>query len=84
MKDEYKNNNKKVQLNLVNKNESTLEVDGIFYAIGFKENLVDISNVKNTKGIFYAGDCSNKHKQVITACGDGCNAALDCIKYLNL
>lgn len=80
----YKNNNKKVQLNLVNKNESTLEVDGIFYAIGFKENLVDISNVHNINGIFYAGDCSNKHKQVITACGDGCNAALDCIKYLNL
>ena len=73
-------NDNKFHLNFNTK--KCLQVDGLFYAIGFKENLVDISNVKNTKGIFFAGDCSNKHKQVITACGDGCNAALECIKYL--
>ena len=78
----YKNNNKKVQLNLVNKNESKLEVDGIFYAIGHRQNLIDISDVHNVNGIFYAGDCISNHKQVITACGDGCKAALDCINFL--
>lgn len=77
-----KNNNKKVQLNLVNKNESKLEVDGIFYAIGHKQNLINISDVHNVNGIFYAGDCVSNHKQVITACGDGCKAALDCINFL--
>ena len=80
--DSLHNNSKKVQLNLINKNESKLEVDGIFYAIGHKQNLIDISDVHNVNGIFYAGDCVSNHKQVITACGDGCKAALDCINFL--
>lgn len=63
----------------------TLNYDGCFYALGFEKNEINEKNAKNNKheNIFYAGDCINeKYKQVITACGDGCKAALDCILYL--
>lgn len=73
-------NNKKVQLNL--SNNSKLEVDGIFYAIGNKPNIINTVDIYDVKGIFHAGDCTSKHKQVITACGDGCREALECIKFL--
>ena len=44
-------------------------------------NIHVVSNCINN--IFYAGDCiDEKYRQVITACGDGCKAALDCVKYL--
>jgi thioredoxin reductase (NADPH) len=36
------------------------------------------------KGIFIAGDSTDKHyKQAVVACGDGCKAALDVIDYLS-
>lgn len=78
----FKKNDDKIQLNLNNSN--TLEVNGIFYALGFSKNEIDTSNIEDTSGIFFAGDYSTKHHQVITACGSGCNAALDCIEYLSL
>lgn len=74
--------NNKIKLNL--SDSSTLEVNGIFYALGFSKNELNISNINDKLGIFFAGDYSNKHHQVITACGSGCDAALDCIEYLSL
>lgn len=74
--------NDKIELNL--SDSSTLEVNGIFYALGFSKNELNISNINDKSGIFFAGDYSNKHHQVITACGSGCDAALDCIEYLSL
>ena len=74
--------NDKIELNL--SDSSTLEVNGIFYALGFSKNELNISNINDKLGIFFAGDYSNKHHQVITACGSGCDAALDCIEYLSL
>lgn len=63
--------------------------DGCFYALGFKQKqLPEIGTVrilgsKYPENIFYAGDCiDTKYRQVITACGDGCKAALNCIEYL--
>lgn len=75
-------NDDKIELNL--SDSSTLEVNGIFYALGFSKNELNISNINDKSGIFFAGDYSNKHHQVITACGSGCDAALDCIEYLSL
>lgn len=75
-------NDDKIKLNFNNSN--TLEVNGIFYALGFSKNELNISNINDKSGIFFAGDYSNKHHQVITACGSGCDAALDCIEYLSL
>lgn len=75
-------NDNKIKLNF--NNLSTLEVNGIFYALGFSKNELNISNINDKSGIFFAGDYSNKHHQVITACGSGCDAALDCIEYLSL
>lgn len=75
-------NDDKIKLNF--NNSSTLEVNGIFYALGFSKNELNISNINDKSGIFFAGDYSNKHHQVITACGSGCDAALDCIEYLSL
>lgn len=74
--------NDKIELNL--SDSSTLEVNGIFYALGFSKNELNISDINDKSGIFFAGDYSNKHHQVITACGSGCDAALDCIEYLSL
>ena len=74
--------NDKIELNL--SDSSTLEVNGIFYALGFSKNELNISNINDKSGIFFAGDYSNKHHQVITACGSGCDAALDCVEYLSL
>ena len=82
--------NKFLGLNIKCKGEEKLYhffFDGCFYALGFEKNNIecinndDISNSINN--IFYAGDCiDEKYRQVITACGDGCKAALDCVKYL--
>ena len=58
--------------------------DGCFYALGFLKNEIpELNKKENNEGIFYAGDCiDEKYRQVITACGDGCKAAIDCISYL--
>jgi thioredoxin reductase len=60
-------------------------VHGIFYALGFKSNKLENKSPNNIKNIFYAGDCvDEKYRQVITACGDGCKAALDAISFLQI
>ncbi len=47
------------------------------------EILVDIGCETNIPGIFAAGDVTNiPHKQVITACGHGCNAGLSAFNYV--
>lgn len=72
-----KNNNE------YNKISSTY--DGCFYALGFNSKCLKNSYIENIDelNVFYAGDCiDTKYRQVITACGDGCKAALDCIEYL--
>lgn len=58
--------------------------DGCFYALGFSQNIIPCKTpILETNNIFYAGDCiDTKYRQVITACGDGCKVALDCIEYL--
>jgi thioredoxin reductase (NADPH) len=58
--------------------------DGCFYALGFNKNSISKNNtLNNNENIFSAGDCiDEKYRQVITAAGDGCKAALDCIKFL--
>ena len=43
---------------------------------------VDGMNMTSIKGIFAAGNCCGKCRQVAKNVGDGCNAALSSIKYL--
>lgn len=65
-----------------NNNQKIISTDGVFYAIGFNPNTIRIEG-ENKNGIFYCGDVNKEnYMQVITAAGDGCKAALDCIKYL--
>ena len=72
----------------INNNSNTevlTGVHGIFYALGFKSNKLENKSPNDTKNIFYAGDCvDEKYRQVITACGDGCKAALDAISFLQI
>ncbi|MFH1668087.1 MAG: thioredoxin-disulfide reductase [Candidatus Komeilibacteria bacterium] len=85
-------------INIETKEESELEVQGIFVAIGHKPNtdflqgVVDLKkeyvvvrdNTKTSQlGIFAAGDVADyRYRQAITAAGLGCMAALDVEKYL--
>jgi Thioredoxin reductase len=78
--------------------QSTLEVSGVFVAIGYSPNTqifggqLDIDSygylkVQGSKaskeGVFGAGDIiHSEYQQAIVAAGDGCRAALDCIAYL--
>ena len=65
--------------------ELLTNIHGIFYALGFKSYKLENKSPNNIPNIFYAGDCiDEKYRQVITACGDGCKAALDAINYLQL
>ena len=60
-------------------------VHGIFYALGFKSNKLENKSPNNIPNIFFAGDCiDEKYRQVITACGDGCKAALNAISFLQM
>jgi alkyl hydroperoxide reductase subunit F len=60
-------------------------VHGIFYALGFKSNKLENKSPNNIPNIFFAGDCiDEKYRQVITACGDGCKAALNAISFLQI
>lgn len=79
--------------------ESQLETDGVFVAIGHIPNSnvfkgVDIDkdgfivvhdhNKTNVEGVFVAGDVhDNKYKQAITAAGFGCAAALELERWLS-
>ena len=81
--------------------ESSLEVAGMFYAVGhtpnsnFLENQVLTdpqgyiltphlpSTQTSIKGVFVAGDVSNRnYRQAIVAAGSGCKAACDVERYL--
>lgn len=79
--------------------QTSIETDGCFVAIGqipnnkAFENLVDLkdgfietdeSMATKTKGLFASGDCRNKKvRQLTTACNDGAIAALSAISYLS-
>lgn len=72
--------------------------DGVFMACGtasalsfatemglvIKENIleVDEENMTNVKGVFAAGNCAGKCRQVAKNVGEGCNAGLGVIKFL--
>lgn len=70
--------------NNVTKNEDILSgVHGIFYALGFERNFIPCRVGGMNNGTFSAGDChTDTERQVITAAGDGCHAAMKCIEFL--
>lgn len=76
-----KNHYKKMLDVTINEDE-IISTDGVFYAIGFTPNIMEcVGNFEN--GLFECGDMNtNNYMQVITAAGDGCKAALDCVKFL--
>lgn len=87
------NNSFNLDISSANKPNTICEVltnvHGIFYAVGFKPNLIKDTTEYNKNenefygNVFYAGDCiDTKYRQVVTACGDACKIALDCIEYL--
>lgn len=62
-----------------------IDIDCLFYAIGHVKNEIPIYPKENNKaefGYFEAGDNVEKIHQVITACGSGCEAAVNCMNYL--
>ncbi len=75
-----------------------MSLDGVFMACGtasaldfatklalqLEKNIlvVDSDNMTSVKGIFAAGNCCGRCRQVAKNVGDGCNAALSAIKYL--
>ena len=90
-------------LELTNKEDGskkTVEVDGLFVAIGQEPKTADFKELvtltggyieagenckTNVEGIFVAGDCRTKKvRQLTTACADGAVAALAAIDYIKL
>jgi thioredoxin reductase (NADPH) len=79
--------------------EETLETDGVLIAIGwlpntelFKNQLPRNSNgyiksngvMTGKPGVFLAGDINDyAYRQLVTACGSGCKAALETERYLD-
>ncbi len=75
-----------------------LKFDGVFMACGtagaldFAANLgleirdnilvIDDSNMTSMDGVFAAGNCAGRCRQIAKNVGDGCNAAVNVIKYL--
>ena len=84
--------------NLVMKDGRLLQFSGIFMACGLagaldfaanlgleiKDNIlvVDESNMTSLNGVFAAGNCEGRCRQIAKNVGDGCNAAVNAIKYL--
>lgn len=80
--------------------KKTIDVDGLFVAIGQEPKTADFKDLvtlaggyvdagenckTNVEGIFVAGDCRTKKvRQLTTACSDGAVAALAAIDYIKL
>ena len=80
--------------------KETIDVDGLFVAIGQEPKTADFKDLvtlaggyvdagenckTNVEGIFVAGDCRTKKvRQLTTACSDGAVAALAAIDYIKL
>lgn len=83
---------------LILKNGKSVKFDGVFMASGIagaldfafnlgletKNDLIVINenNMTSVDGVFAAGNCTGKTRQVAKNVGDGCNAAINVIKYL--
>lgn len=65
--------------------EGLLELDNDGYILRSKYNDYEYETMTFVEGIFVAGDANDKtYRQAIVASGDGCKAALDVNKYLNI
>lgn len=64
-------------------NNGKLVVDGVFVAIGHSPNNQLVKELDGQDGVFVAGDVIDlKYKQAVTAAASGCQAAMDCEKWL--
>lgn len=86
--------------NKEDRSKKTIDVDGLFVAIGQEPKTADFKDLvtlaggyvdagenckTNVEGIFVAGDCRTKKvRQLTTACSDGAVAALAAIDYIKL
>lgn len=83
---------------LVMEDGTEMRFDGVFMACGtagaldfaanlgleIKDNIlvVDENNATSMEGVFAAGNCSGRCRQIAKNVGDGCNAGTNVIKYL--
>jgi thioredoxin reductase (NADPH) len=84
--------------NVINEEESTIPVDGVFIFIGFIPNtqfmnpsllndrgeiLVDMQMATAVPGMYAIGDVrADSKRQIVMACADGATAALNAYEYL--